>query len=69
VFHPASFAGISDLPLNQVAEGDIVSALHRYMRSRADGRASNSPIGSGKTKKKPRREGRGVQSGELTTDQ
>jgi hypothetical protein len=68
VFHPAFFAGINDLSLNQVAAADLVASLHDGMHSRADSRAADLrlvPAGQ----KMPRREGRGVQSGELKSDQ
>jgi hypothetical protein len=53
VFHPALFAGISDLSLDQVAEGHFVSALHDYMHSRADSHAANLRLVPAKRKKSP----------------
>src|ERR1700754_1766652 len=54
-FHPANSARINPLLLNQVAEGDFVSALRDYRHSRADSRAANSPLVPPKRKKAPAR--------------
>ena len=65
---PRNLAGINDLLPNYVAGAQFVSAFHRHGHARLDG-------GDGAlrrvpwSRKKPRRGGRGVQSGEFTLDQ